>query len=454
MSNDFLKTAEKKAFDLRHRATLRYNIGQYEQKFEVMQHQFEDLERARRIAKNLRWAAIEQLDKLLLDFERNFKARGGQVIWADDAAAANAAVLNIAQHYNATSVVKSKSMVTEEIEVNKALEEAGIGVLETDLGEYIAQLCGERPYHVTAPILQKSKEEVAAILHQKFGTPLDYTPAQVTAFVREKLRYEYAKAEIGITGGNFIVADTGSIVVTENEGNARLTTAMPRVHIAIIGIEKAIASIKQLPLLLPLLATYSTGQRIATYNTLFSGPRQTNETDGPEAMYVILLNNGRTKLLADPIMRQSLYCIRCGACQNGCPVYRTIGGHSYDTTYSGPIGAVIEPHLQSLKTQGHLSYASSLCGNCTDVCPVKIDLHHLLLHNRELQVAQGLKKSDAQFWQVWQQLMLRRWVIDAAPQTAKNWGFRQLFTQKWGTYHALPDFPAQTFKEKWKAGDV
>ena len=280
MSNDFLKTAEKKAFDLRHRATLRYNIGQYEQKFEVMQHQFEDLERARRIAKNLRWAAIEQLDKLLLDFERNFKARGGQVIWADDAAAANAAVLNIAQHYNATSVVKSKSMVTEEIEVNKALEEAGIGVLETDLGEYIAQLCGERPYHVTAPILQKSKEEVAAILHQKFGTPLDYTPAQVTAFVREKLRYEYAKAEIGITGGNFIVADTGSIVVTENEGNARLTTAMPRVHIAIIGIEKAIASIKQLPLLLPLLATTAQGSALLpTIRCLAVRDKPTKPTD-------------------------------------------------------------------------------------------------------------------------------------------------------------------------------
>ncbi len=450
MLNDFLKSAESIAFDKKHRQTLRFNIAQFENKFNTMQQQFVSVEKARRIAKNLKWNAMEQLDRYLLDFERNFKLRGGQVLWAIDAADACRMVQEIAAYYNVERVVKSKSMITEEINLNEALERNGISVLETDLGEYVAQLNNERPYHVTAPILQKSKEEVAVTLNKALGTPLDATPQEMTNAVRTHHRYEYLEADMGITGANFLLSDTGSVVVTENEGNARLCTAFPRVHVVVAGIEKVIPSAKQLQLFLPLLATHSTGQRITAYNTLYNGPRQANETDGPEAMFVILLDNGRSKLLADTKARESLYCIRCGACQNMCPVYRTIGGHSFNTTYAGPIGAAIAPHLEGMKTQGHLADASSLCGKCSEVCPVGIDLHGIIQHNRQLVTDENLRpRADLQFWKYWQEAMLRRWVVDIAPSALKTWSFKRFFADTWGRSHELPDFPTKTFKEMW-----
>lgn len=451
---NFLAEAKEKAFDIRHRQTLRYNIGQFEAKFQAMQSQFPDLEKAKRVAKNWRWATLEQLDRYLEDWERNFRARGGQVVWAKDAAEAQDAITQIAAHYNARKVVKSKSMVTEEIDLNAHLERIGLEVLETDLGEYLAQLAGEKPYHITAPILQKSKEQVAQLLHEKFGTSPKFTPEEVMIWVRQKLRFEYEKAEIGITGGNFLVADTGSLLIVENEGNARLCTTLPRVHIAVVGIEKVIASVRQLPVLLPLLATHSTGQRVATYNTLLNGPRQPNEVDGPEAMYVILLDNGRTKALADPKMREILYCIRCGACQNMCPVYRTIGGHAYNATYSGPIGAVLEPLLQGYATQGHLAQASSLCGKCTDVCPVKINLHEMLVQHRENMATAAPDRAEKELWAYWQSAMLRRWTLDLTPKIAKNWAFEHFFAENWGKYHTKIEFPPQSFHQLWKDGKV
>ena len=360
-------------------------------------------------------------------------------------------IQQIASNYNVQRVVKSKSMVTEEIQINAALAAAGINVLETDLGEYVAQLNGERPYHVTAPILQKSKEDVAATLHAALGTPLNATPQAMTAAVRNHHRYEYLQADMGITGANFLLADTGSVVVTENEGNARLCTAFPRIHVAVAGIEKVLASAKQLALFLPLLATHSTGQRISVYNTLYSGPRQAAETDGPEVMFVILLDNGRTKLLADAVAREALYCIRCGACQNMCPVYRTVGGHAYEGAYAGPIGAAIAPHLDSNEKQGHLADASTLCGACTEICPVSINLHNIIAHNRQQVTDEGLRPtSDLQFWNYWQQAMMRRWAMNLPPVALKEWGFKRLFLQTWGKSHTLPQFPKQTFNERWK----
>ncbi len=451
MLNDFLKASDAIAFDRKHRQTLRFNIAQYENKFAKMQSQFTDVEKARRIAKNLKWDAIEQLDRYLLDFERNFKQRGGQVLWAVDAAEACDLVQQIAGYYNVARVVKSKSMVTEEINLNSALEHLGISVLETDLGEYVAQLNGEAPYHVTAPILQKSKEDVAKTLHKALGTSLSATPQEMTNAVRVNHRYEYLEADMGVTGANFLLADTGSVVITENEGNARLCTAFPRIHVVIAGIEKVLPSIKQLQLFLPLLATHSTGQRISVYNTLYNGPRQPNETDGPEAMFVILLDNGRSKLLADTKAREALYCIRCGACQNMCPVYRTVGGHTFGNTYAGPIGAAIAPHLEGMKKQGHLADASSLCGRCSEVCPVAIDLHGIILHNRQQVTDENLRPiSENQFWKYWQDAMLRRWVVNLAPATVKEWGFKRLFAENWGKSHEMPEFPKQTFSELWK----
>ena len=273
-------------------------------------------------------------------------------------------------------------MVTEEINLNEFLESKGIETLESDLGEYIVQLLGQKPYHIVTPAMHLSLEDIAKLFHEKFNTPLDASAQELTLKARELLRDKYLKADIGITGANFIVADTGSIALTENEGNARLSTTFPKIHIVVVGIEKVIPSILDLrSFLAPIIHPWNRS-KLTVYNSLLNGPRQEYETDGPEEMYVILLDNGRTNVLAQKEQRQGLYCIRCGACLNACPVYKNIGGHTYQTTYSGPIGSLITPHMKGMEAFKHLSHASSLCGKCTEVCPVKIDIHNMLLANR------------------------------------------------------------------------
>ena len=389
-SEIFIAKSSVKAADLEHRRKINFNIGKYNSKVPEGKEQFADVHLVRERAKNIKWRAIETLDQQLEEFELNFTKRGGKVIWAENSEQAIAEILAICTAKNCKKLVKSKSMVTEEIHLNKALEQNGIESVETDLGEYIQQLDGEAPYHIVTPAMHKNKEDVAKLFHDKLGTPLNFTPEQLTLKAREILREKYVEAEIGVTGANFIVSDIGGIAVTENEGNARLSCAFPKTHIAIVGIEKMIPSITDLGLFWPLLSTFGTGQKVTVYNTIVTGPRQANETDGPDEMYVILLDNGRTNILQNPKTRESLYCIRCGACLNACPVYKNIGGHAYGATYSGPIGSVITPHLQGMADFKHLSYASSLCGNCTEVCAVKINLHELLLENRKESVEEGL----------------------------------------------------------------
>ncbi|MGI8582637.1 MAG: LUD domain-containing protein, partial [Chitinophagaceae bacterium] len=265
-----------------------------------------------------------------------------------------------------------------------------------------------------------------------------------------KLREKYVQAEIGITGANFIISDTGSIAVTENEGNARLSAAFPKTHIAIVGIEKIIPSITDLGLFWPLLATYGTGQKITVYNTIISGPKQANETDGPEEMYVILLDNGRTNILSNAKQRESLYCIRCGACLNACPVYKNIGGHTYGATYSGPIGSVITPHLQGMAEFKHLSYASSLCGNCTEVCAVKINLHELLLENRNEAVQTGaVSFGEKLAWKMWKKASLSRSLMNLGNGKMKNGIVNKIF-KGWQKNRSELHFSQKTFNEMWK----
>lgn len=351
---------------------------------------FFDLPNAKIKANIIKWKSIENMDRYLLDFESNFTRRGGHVIWANDAKEAQEEIQKIVEQHEAKLIVKSKSMATEEIELNHFLEKLGIEAVESDLGEFIIQLLGQKPYHFVTPAMHLSLEDIAKLFHEKFETPLDATAEQLTQKARELLREKYTQADIGISGANFIIADTGSIAITENEGNARLTTTFPKVHIAVVGIEKIIPSMHDLDLFWPLLASHGTGQNLTVYNTILSGPRQSRETDGPEEMYVILLDNGRTNLLAEKEQRQGLYCIRCGACLNVCPIYQNIGGHTYETTYQGPIGSLISPHLHGMKSFKHLSYASSLCGKCTEVCPVGIDIQKMLLLNRRDAVEQNL----------------------------------------------------------------
>ena len=446
----FLSKSDIKAQDLEHKRKLAFNIDKYAETVVKGKQQFAHLDVVREKAKNTKWRAIENLDQHLETFEKNFIKNGGKVIWAETAQDALDAVLKICKDTNSLQVVKSKSMVTEELHLNDFLSEHGIESVETDLGEYIQQLDGEAPYHIVTPAMHKSKEDVARVFHEKLGTEPNLSPAEITQIARQNLREKYIQSPIGITGGNFLLADIGGVCVTENEGNARLTTALPKIHIAIVGIEKMLPSINDLPLLWPLLATYGTGQKVTVYNSIFTGPKKKGETDGPEEMYVILLDNGRTNMLQRKEVREGMYCIRCGSCLNACPVYKNIGGHSYGTTYSGPIGSVITPNLKDLGEWNHLSHASSLCGNCTEVCAVKINLHELLLNNRRETVRVGKGNMMEKIaWAIWQQSMLYRPVMNLGNAKIKNWMMNKLF-KGWVAHRSDLQFPEKTFNQLWK----
>ncbi|HSC53888.1 MAG TPA: LutB/LldF family L-lactate oxidation iron-sulfur protein [Phnomibacter sp.] len=451
-AGSFMARSAVKAADLDHRRKINFNIGKYNASVPLGKQQFADLELARQVAKNRKWQAIEHLEESLLTFEKQFTARGGKVIWAENTEEAQAAILEICKEAQCKTLVKSKSMVTEEIHLNSFLAENGIESIETDLGEYIQQLDGEPPYHIVTPAMHKSKEDVARLFTNKLGCEPNLTPDQLTQVARHKLRQKYVAAEVGVTGVNFLISDTGSVAITENEGNARLSCAFPKIHIAIVGIEKVIPSLQDLSLFWPLLSTFGTGQQLTVYNNIISGPRQSGETDGPEEMYVILLDNGRTNLLADASSREALYCIRCGSCLNACPVYKNIGGHSYETTYSGPIGKVITPWLKGMHEYKHLSYASSLCGNCTEVCPVKINLHEKLLHNRHEAVKQGESSlAERLAWKAWKTACLNRRMMNLGNGAMKNKVVNKIFGA-WKKQHADLDFAPQTFNQMWKNG--
>ena len=449
-SETFVAKSTVRAADMEHRRTINFNIGRYNNAVPKGKEQFSNVHLARERAKNAKWKAIENLDHQLEEFEAQFTKRGGKVLWAENAAQAIEELLNICKAKQCKTLVKSKSMVTEEIHLNKAMEANGIESIETDLGEYIQQLDGEAPYHIVTPAMHKSKEDVARLFAEKLGTPPHLNPEELTLIARNILRKKYTEAEVGVTGANFIVSDIGGVAVTENEGNARLSCAFPRTHIVIVGIEKVIPSLTDLALFCPLLSTFGTGQKVTSYNSIICGPRQPGENDGPDEMYVILLDNGRTNILENPRQRESLYCIRCGACLNACPVYKNIGGHTYGATYSGPIGSVITPHLQGMADYKHLSYASSLCGNCTEVCAVKINLHELLLDNRAASVEEGLTTfTERAAWKLWKIASLKRGLMNMGSGNLKNKVVNGLF-KDWKKNRADLDFSQKTFNQLWK----
>lgn len=446
----FIAKSTIKAADLEHRRKINFNIGKYNAVVPIGKKQFTNVMEAREVAKIKKWDAIEHLDQYLELFEQKITERGAKVLWAETAEEALKHIGKICSEKQCKTLVKSKSMVTEEIHLNDFLEKNGIESVETDLGEYIQQLDGEPPYHIVTPAMHKSKEDVARLFADKLGVPGGLSPEELTQVARQKLREKYVAAEVGVTGANFILPDIGGIAITENEGNGRLSCAWPKTHIVVVGIEKVIPSVQDLSLFWPLLSTFGTGQRVTVYNTIITGPRQANETDGPEEMIVILLDNGRTNLLASKAAREALYCIRCGACLNACPVYKNIGGHAYETTYSGPIGKVITPYLKGLDEYKHLSYASSLCGNCTEVCPVRINLHELLLDNRHEAVVQGNSSlAERIAWKAWKTASLNRTMMNAGNGKMKNWIVNKIF-KGWTAHRADLDFSPKTFNEMWK----
>ncbi|MEI6695741.1 MAG: LutB/LldF family L-lactate oxidation iron-sulfur protein [Bacteroidota bacterium] len=449
--NKFVKDSEDKSFDKEHRRKLNFNISKYDTAVIKGKQQYKNIELAKNRAGNIKHKVINNLDKYLIEFEANFTKRGGKVIWALDSEHAMSEIVDILKKYDVKNLVKSKSMITEEIELNEVLKHHKIESLETDLGEYIVQIAGERPYHIVTPIMHKSKEDVALLFNEKFGTPNDMTPTEIAGFVRKLLREKFVNADAGITGGNFLIADIGAVVVTENEGNAMMSVSFPKVHIAIVGIEKVIPSIQDLDLFLPLLATHGTGQNITVYNSILTGPQHDGEIDGPMDMYVVLLDNKRTEVLKRKEQRRAMSCIRCGACLNACPVYRSIGGHAYGTTYSGPIGAVIAPLMNGLGEFKHLSFASSLCGKCTEVCPVKIPLHELLLHNRNDSVKEV---NPAMFEKItmwgWKKVMLNRKLMDIGSVNLKNKALKLVFSKLWGPRREVPTLAEKSFHQLWK----
>ena len=447
----FLQDSALKASSKVHREKLAFNIQQYDDMVVKAKGRYADLELAKKRAAHIKAKTLESLEKYLKEFEFNFTNNGGKLIWAPDADSAIASISKIVSHAQAKMLVKGKSMTTEEIHFNAHMEAQGVESVETDLGEYIVQLAGEPPYHIVTPAMHKSKEDVAELFHEKEGLPADSTPQDITAHVRTVLRKKFTSADIGVTGGNFLVADIGGVAVTENEGNVLLTASYPKIHIAIVGIEKMIPNMEDLDLFWSLLATHGTGQHMTAYNSIITGPRQEGEVDGPEEMYVVLLDNGRTNVLGQQQLRRALNCIRCGACLNGCPVYKSIGGHAYNTTYSGPIGSIITPHFRGMEQFQHLSSASSLCGKCTEVCPVKIDLHKMLIHNRSLSVSSGNSGMLERFTMfLWKKGMLKRKLMDGVSSGFKNTLLSIFFKKTWGQKRKLPQIAGKSFSQSWK----
>lgn len=353
----------------------------------------DEWEALRQAGHDLRLHALTHLDYYLPQLEERVIAAGGQVHWALDAAEARQIVLALARLHGARRVVKVKSMLSEEIELNAALQDAGIATLETDLGEYIVQLAGSRPSHVTSPALHMTKEEIAALFRQKLGVDAPPDPQVLTEIARGRLREEFLAADMGISGANFLVAETGTLVLVTNEGNGRMCTTLPRVHVAIAGIEKVVPDWNSLSILLKLLARSTTGQALSSYTTFITGVAK----GGPDEFHLVLVDNGRTKILQDERARETLLCIRCGACLNICPVYNQVGGYAYGWVYSGPIGSILSPQLLGTRLAGDLPFASTLCGACAEACPVKIPIPDILLHLRH-RVVEGdaIERPSAQ----------------------------------------------------------
>ena len=419
-------------------------------------------------ANALKKHAIDNLDYYLEEFERNVQARGGKVVYCKDATEVSDFVLDLAKQRGARLIVKSKSMTTEEVDLNERLEHHGLEAVETDLGEYILQLAHEKPYHIVAPALHKTRYDVADIFTKELHVERETVPEKQTVIARGVLREKFLKADIGISGANFLIADSGAVTIIENEGNARLTTSAPRIHIAVAGIEKVIPRAQDLAVFLKLLARSATGQLLSVYASFLAGPRRPGEVDGPEEFYVVLLDNGRTKLLPDKGKRQSLYCIRCGACLNTCPVYRKIGGHSFPWVYSGPIGAIITPQFMGVTHEPGLPFASSLCGACGEVCPVKIDIPKVLLDLRsdvkKTETREGQNKIEKLAFRIFAWVMTHpriyemagKMAASAAPANDGKWirGVPAPMSigplKAWLSQRDLPPSPSKSFREMWR----
>ncbi|GIW41034.1 MAG: iron-sulfur cluster-binding protein [Candidatus Binatia bacterium] len=453
----FAERAEGPARDARlHRALERASVPYLRKRARALE-ELEDLEELRTHAREVKEEALRHLPFLLEELERRLRQRGARVVWAARADRALEYVSELVRRKGVRLVVKGKSMTTEEIALNAALESQGVEVVETDLGEYIVQLAGERPSHIVTPAIHRTRADIARLFHERLAVPLGSRPEELTAAARHVLREKFRRAELGVTGVNFAVAENGALVVVENEGNARLCATAPRIHVAVVGIEKVLARVEDLEVLLRLLPRSATGQKLTSYVSWVLPPEAAG-ADGPEELHVILLDNGRSELLADAVLRESLLCIRCGACLNACPVYRKVGGHAYESPYPGPIGATISPRLVGPRTR-ELAFASTLCAACREVCPVRIDIPRLLLALR----SEAVERTETAWWErigmkFWRWTMVGRRRYELAGTLLRwasrfgNGSFRRLPgpLHGWTRYRDLPAPAPKPFRTLWK----
>ena len=418
-----------------------------------------DWEALRDAGAAIRDEALARLDELLLELEASVERAGGRVHWARDAAEANATVLRLVRETGADEVVKVKSLTTDEIRLNEALEAGGVRPVETDLAELIVQLAGERPSHLLVPAIHKNRGEIRDLFRARLGRPeLSDDPHELAEAARTHLRAAFLRARVAVSGANLAVAETGTVCVVESEGNGRMCTTLPEVLVTVMGIEKVVPRWRDLEVLLQLLPRSSTGERMNPYTSLWTGARA---GDGPRAFHLVLLDAGRTRALADPEGRPALRCIRCSACVNVCPVYRQTGGHAYHTVYAGPIGAILQPQLSGEAGQpGTLPFASTLCGACADVCPVRIDIPRLLVHERARAVREGGQGLEGVALRRLGRVFASRARYERAQRLARTlqrpavreghvrWLVGPL--RGWGASRDLPAVPAETFREWWE----
>jgi L-lactate dehydrogenase complex protein LldF len=420
---------------------------------------FPEGEALRDRARSIKEATLQRLDHYLEQLIDNIEARGGHVHYADTAADARRIVLDIARRTGARLAVKSKSMATEEIELNEALLHAGVTPVETDLGEYIIQLAHEKPSHIIAPAIHKTKGQVAELFARELGREVAADPEELTRIARAELRDKFLAADLGITGANFAVADTGTVVLVTNEGNGRMVTSLPRVHVAIMGVEKVVPSMSDLVVFLAILAKSATGQKLSSYTTLVQGPRRPGELEGAEEFHLVLLDNGRVKQIGGTL-REALSCLRCGACLNVCPVYRQIGGHAYGYTYPGPIGILLTAMLHGNGAVKDLAHASSLCGACLDACPVRIDIPRMLIELRSENVERAVApRRERSVFGLFVRLLTRPWLYRLAVRLGRlsqrpftsGGAIRRLpgLFGEWTRTRDLPPVASRTFTERW-----
>ncbi len=428
---NFVIQSEIKAGDFVRRRKIEKHIANVATTFNESVKSIHQLEQAKKLAKNIRWHAIENIDTLLLTFEENFTAQGGKVIWANTVAEAQKAILDIINQQPNKPVLKSGHGILNEINLNAFLSRSGIQFIESSTDNFIQQLDTEPPIHPVNAALDKSAGDIARLFHKHLDAEANLHPHELLELARNYIRNSALQASISITGADFLLADSGAVSIMDNEGNGRLCAALPKIHIVVSGIDKVLEHIDDLSLFHRLYATHSVGQPSMMHNTILSGPKSSNEKDGPEDMYVILMDNGRSNMLADTTLRESLYCISCGACHNVCPVFKAIGGDTYQSAYSGPIGEIQAPHLHDFEGYQHLSYASTLCGQCTLACPVNIALDKLLHTNRKLShVFETTETTENNRWNEWKRHFTKSALFPGSDKKLKKFLIENFFSKE------------------------